>query len=163
MQEDESLSTLESDATLFNLTNTFEATGGLPAPLKAALMLNAGEVAYWKTSSVWSETRVHSHGYVGASVSLPTGIRHVRLRFGGYIPIKSEELTELSRGELYVTSERLLFNGDKRNTTIPLKRIVDGQIFLDALKVEKTTGQPDYFTMRATEARLILYLIGALK
>lgn len=163
LTEDEPLSMLDLDATTFRATNRLEATGSLPRPLKADLMLNSGEVAYWKTSSVWSETRVHSHGYVGASVSLPTGIKHVRLRFGGYTPIKSEELTELSRGKLYVTSERLLFNGDKRNTTIPLKKIVDGHIFSDALKVEKSTGQPDYFTMRATEAHFLLYLIGVLK
>jgi hypothetical protein len=163
MKEDESLKALELDALTFNTTKTLETNGRLPPPLKVELMLNTGEVAYWNTSSAWLETRVHSHGYVGASISLPSGIRHVRLRFGGYTPIRSEELTELSRGELYVTSGRLLFKGDSRNTTIPLKNIVDGHIFSDALRIEKSNGKPDYFTMRETQAHRILYLIGALK
>jgi hypothetical protein len=46
----------------------------------------------------------------------------VRFCFGGYTPIKSEEMTPLSGGLLYVTSKRLLFNGESRNTTITLKK-----------------------------------------
>jgi hypothetical protein len=78
-------------------------------------------------------------------VSVPSGIRGVRFRFGSYTPIKSEEMTPLSSGLLYVTSKRLLFNGDRRNTTINLTKIVDGHVYADSLRIEKSTGKPVCF------------------
>jgi hypothetical protein len=90
-------------------------------------------------------------------------LRGVHFRFGGYTPIKSEEMTPLSGGLLYVTSKRLLFNGQSRNTTITLKKIVDGHVYTDSLKIEKSTGKPDLFAMSSFEARYILGLVGKLK
>ena len=72
-------------------------------------------------------------------------------------------MTPLSNGILYVTSKRLLFNGESKNTTISLKKIVDGHIYSDCVKIEKSTGKPDFFSMDAVHARYILSLIGALK
>jgi hypothetical protein len=163
LREKDSLAILKTDALTFLPVNKIESTGYLPPPIKSDLMLNNEEVAYRATPSVWSQSRVHSYGYAGPSISLPTGIKHVRFRFGGYSPIKSEEITPLSSGTLYVTSARLLFNGDSKNTTVTLKKIVDGHIFADCLRVEKSTGKPDYFSMQPLEARCILALIGALK
>jgi hypothetical protein len=106
---------------------------------------------------------VHSHGYSGTSVSIPSGISGVRFRFGNYIPNRTEDITPLSSGTLYVTSARLLFNGELRNTTFTLKKIVNGTVYSDALGIEKSTGKPDYFTMPCQQARYILSLLGALK
>jgi hypothetical protein len=155
--------TLGGDANLFRSIYLMEANGTLPQPMQSDLMLEGKEVAYYAVSSVWSQTRVHSHGYSGTSVSLPTGIKGVRFRFGGYTPMKTEEITALSSGTLCITSARLLFNGESRNTTVTLKKIIDGHIFADALKVEKSTGKPDYFSMKPPQARFILSLVGALK
>lgn len=163
MQELSSVTMLETDALTFELAHRTESTGYLQPPIKTELLLNKNELVYNATDSVWAQTRVHTLGYAGPSISLPTGIKHVRFRFGGYAPIRSEELTELSRGALYVSSERLLFKGDSRNTTIPLKKIIDVQIFADALRVEKSAGKPDYFSMKPVEARYILALVGRLK
>lgn len=77
--------------------------------------------------------------------------------------MRSEELTALSNGMLYVTSKRLLFAGDARSTNIGFKKIIDGEVFSDAVKIEKTTGKPDFFMMDAARARFILSLIGVLK
>jgi hypothetical protein len=96
-------------------------------------------------------------------VSIPSGIKGVRFRFGGYTPIKSEEMTPLSTGLLHVTSKRLLFNGERRNTTINLTKIVDGHVYADALRIEKSTGKPDLFTMPPVQGRYILGLIGKLR
>jgi hypothetical protein len=126
-------------------------------------MLNGNEVAYFSIPTTWHQTRVTTKGYSGTSISLPTGIKGVRFRFGGYTPTKSEELKPLASGTLFVTSQRLLFNGDSRNTSVALKKIVDGHIFTDSVKVEKSTGKPNYFSMNAAEARYVLALIGALR
>jgi len=150
---------ITGDAALFRAIYLMESTGKPPAPIKPNLMLEPDEYAYHSVQSVWQQTRVHSHGYSGTSVSLPTGIKGVRFRFGGYTPIKTEDITALSNGVLYITSHRLLFNGDLRNTTINLKKIVDAHIFTDCLKLEKATGKPDYFTMNAVQSRYVLALI----
>jgi hypothetical protein len=114
-------------------------------------------------STTWHHTRVKTHGYAGSSVSIPTGIRGVRFRFGGYTPVRSEEMTPLASGELYVTSKRLLFNGDRRNTSMTLGKIVDCSVYTDAVRIEKSTGKPDLFSMGLGQARYITALIGALK
>jgi hypothetical protein len=155
--------TLEGNAEIFRAIYLMDSRDILPSAIGTDLMLNGDEAAYYAIQSVWSQTRVHSHGYSGTSVSVPSGIKGVRFRFGGYSPIKTEEITPLSSGTLYVTSLRLLFNGDSRNTTVALKKVVDAHIFADSLRVEKSTGKPDYFSMKPPQARYILALIGALK
>jgi hypothetical protein len=155
--------TLGGNADLFRATYLIETTGNLPPPIETDLMLDADERAFYSIPSVWHQTRVHSHGYSGTSVSLPTGIKGVRFRFGGYTPIKSEDITALSSGTLYLTSNRLLFNGGSRNTTVSLKKLIDGHIFSDCLKIEKSTGKSDYFSMNPAQARYILAMIGVLK
>lgn len=155
--------TLGGNADMFRAIYLLETKKSLPSPMPANLMLDADETAYYSIASTWQQTRVHSHGYSGTSVSMPTGIRGVRFRFGGYTPIRTEEMTALSTGTLYVTSQRLLFNGESRNTTISLKKIVDGHVYSDCVKIEKNTGKPDFFSMDAMHARYVLSLIGALK
>ena len=59
--------------------------------------------------------------------------------------------------------KKLGTNGDSRNTTISLQKIVDGHVFSDCVKVEKSTGKPDLFTMNAAQARFVLSLVGVLK
>jgi DNA-directed RNA polymerase subunit RPC12/RpoP len=173
---DEDLTEIEQLKKKYNVTLTLtgiadmcraiyllETKKSLPPPLLSQLMLDAGETAYYSIVSTWHQNRVHSHGYSGTSVSVPSGIRGVRFRFGGYTPIRTEEMTPLSAGTLYVTSARLLFNGQSRNTSISLKKIVDGHVFSDCVRVEKSTGKPDFFSMDAIHARYVLSLIGALK
>jgi hypothetical protein len=96
-------------------------------------------------------------------VSIPTGIKGVRFRFGGYSPITSVAITPLANGRLNVTSKRLLFSGGTRNTSVNLDKIVNCHIYSDALKIEKRTGKPDLFTMSPNSARYILALVSALK
>jgi hypothetical protein len=155
--------TLGGEGDLCRAIYLLEAKGTLPAPIRTDLMLNGDEVAYYSISTTWHQSRVHSRGYSGTSISVPTGIKGVRFRFGGYSPIRTDEVTPLASGVLYVTSERLLFNGDSRNTTITLKKIIDGHVYSDSVKIEKSTGKPDFFSMDAPRARYVLSLVGALK
>jgi hypothetical protein len=63
----------------------------------------------------------------------------------------------------FVTSKRLLFAGDARSTSIALKKIVDGHVYLDSVKIDKSSGKPDSFSMNAAQARFILSLVDVLK
>jgi len=154
---------LPDDYNVFRAIYQLEASGTLPNPIQTSLMLDANEAAYYSIPTTWYQTRVHSHGYSGTSVSIPSGIKGVSFRFGNYAPIKTEEATPLSGGTLYVTSTRLLFNGDLRSTTVAFKKIVNGTVYSDAIGIEKPTGKPDYFAMPCQHARYILSLITCLK
>jgi len=155
--------TLEGTADMFRRIYLIETKGEMPSEINSGLMLDTNEVVYYGVGSTWQQSRVRSNGYVGSSVSIASGIRGVRFRFGHYTPMRSEELTPLAAGTLWVTSKRLLFQGDRRNTKVEHKKVVDTEIFLDALKIEKATGKPDYFLMSPEKARYITALIGALK
>ena len=155
--------TLNSNAPLFRAIYLLESQHELPPPVSVAVLLDTNETCYYATPTTWHQSRVQTHGYSGTSVSLPSGIRGVRFRFGGYTPIRTEQMTPLAAGTLFVTSKRLLFNGDSRNTTISLKKIVDGHVFSDCVKIEKNTGKPDLFSMNAAQARFVLSLVSVLK
>ena len=155
--------TLKGNAPLFRAIYLLESKHELPPPIQVDLLLDPNETCYYTIPTTWHQSRVQSRGYSGTSVSLPTGIRGVRFRFGGYTPVRTEQMTPLAGGTLFVTSKRLLFSGDSRNTTIGLKKIVDGHVFSDCVKIEKSTGKPDLFSMNAAQARLVLSLIGVLK
>ena len=126
-------------------------------------MLDAGETAVFELQTSWNQTRVQRKGYAGASVSIPSGIKGVRFRFGNYQPITSQEITELDRGLLVVTNKRLFFKGNTRNTNVPYSEIIDATIFRYSLKIDKKTGKDDWFTMNTAEARYISSIVGFYK
>jgi hypothetical protein len=127
------------------------------------VMVDGGEYIYFGIETEWSQLRSRSKGYSGISMSIPTGIKGVRFRLGQLTPIRSEELAALARGTLYVTSKRLIFNGDRRNTTVTYRRILGTSVFSDAIEIEKITGRSDYFSMNAIYARYISAITRILK
>jgi len=154
---------LHGNASLFRAIYLLEIKRELPLPVDVGLMLDSTEVCYYSIPTTWHQSRVHTRGYSGTSVSIPSGIHGVRFRLGGYTPMRSEEMTPLSDGTLCVTSKRLLFSGQSRNTTITLKKIVGGHVFSDSVRIDKSTGKPDMFSMDAPHARYILSLIDVLR
>lgn len=137
---------MEGNAGLFRQVYLLEAKGQMPPAISADWMLDADERAYYCIASTWHQTRVRNHGYAGASFSVPTGMRGVRLRFGQYSPVRSEEVTPLASGTLWVTSKRLVFQGDTRNTKVDHKKIIDTHIYSDSsglikLLASRTTSQ----------------------
>ena len=155
--------TLKGNAPLFRAIYLLESKHELPPPVSVALFLDANETCYYTTPTTWHQSRVQTRGYSGTSISLPTGVRGVRFRFGGFTPVRAEQLMALSAGTLFVTSKRLLFNGESRNTSITFTKIVDGHVYLDSVRIEKGSGKPDLFSMNAAQARFVLSLVSVLK
>ena len=155
--------TLKGNASLFRAIYLLEAKHELPQPIRVDVFLEPNETCYFEIATTWHQSRVQTHGYAGASISVPTGIRGVRFRFGSYTPVRSERITPLASGTLFVTSIRLLFTGGARSTSIPLKKVVDGHVYLDSVKIDKSSGKPDSFSMNAAQARFILSLVDVLK
>jgi hypothetical protein len=154
---------LGSVADLCRQIYLLEVKGQLPPPIPNALTLPRSEYTYFCVASTWHQTRVHRRGYSGVSVSVPTGIKGVRFRFGGYEPNRTEEITPLADGTLWVTGKRLFFQGNTRNTKLNYAKIVDTQVFRDCLKVEKDTGKADFFTMSLEQSRLVAAYVSALR
>jgi hypothetical protein len=155
--------TLSKSAPLLRAIYLLESKHELPPPIQVDLFLYPTETCYYTIPTTWHQSRVQTRGYSGTSVSLPAGIRGVRFRFGGYTPVRTEQMTPLAAGTLFVTSKRLLFSGESRNTTITLTKIVDGHVYSDCVRIEKSSGKPDLFSMNAAQARFVLSLIGVLK
>jgi len=137
-------------------------TRRLPAPIQIGLLLSDSEMAYHAVRTTWHQTRVNNYSFAGPSISIPI-IKGVRYRIASYDVVRSEGMTPLSSGVLYVTSKRLLFAGESRNTAVILSRIINLQIFKDALKVDKSTGKSDLFSMEAEQASYITALIGVIR
>jgi hypothetical protein len=125
-------------------------------------MLNDSEEVYHRVSTTWHQTRVNNYTFAGPSISIPI-IKGVRYRIASYDFARREAITPLSSGILYITSKRLLFAGESRNTSINLSRIVNLQIYKGALEVQKNTGKPDLFSMEAAQASYITTMIGVIR
>ena len=83
--------TLSGTAPLFRAIYLLESKHELPPPVQVDLFLDPNETCYYTTPTSWHQSRVQARGYSGTSVSLPTGIKGVRFRFGGYTPPRSEQ------------------------------------------------------------------------
>jgi len=127
------------------------------------VILDSSELLYLTRPTQWHQLRSNSKGYGSASISMPTGLRGVRFRVGESVPIRSEEITLLATGNLFVTSKRLLFSGDRRSTNITYTRIIGTSIYSDSVEVKKSTGKSDYFSMNPLEARYLSAIITYLK
>lgn len=134
----------------------------LPSPIKTNLSLRDAEVVYYNSSTVWHQPRVTNYTFAGPSLSIPI-IKGLRYRIASYNVARSESMSPLSAGVLYVTSHRLLFVGQTRNTSINYSKVVEFQLFRDALKILKDSGKPDLFIMAAEIAAYIVCMIGILK
>jgi hypothetical protein len=128
--------TLAGNFVLFRSVFLVEVKRLLPEPIATDLMLNDGERAYYSVRTSW-------HQVTPRSVSADT--------------------RPLADGVLYTTSERLLFSSLAKNAAINLKKIVNCHCYSDFLKVDKSSGKSDLFTMSAAEARYIIALVRALK
>lgn len=156
--------TLDDTMKAFREIYRVEVKGELPATLlNAPFLTEPGESVYFQMPTTWAQLRVQRKGYAGTSVSIPTGIRGIRFRFGDVRPITTEKLTPLATGTLFVTNRRLFFDGDKRNTSTKLGRITDLELFRDALEVDKSTGRSDVYLMDALRARFISGIVRGLR
>ncbi len=70
-------------------------------------------------------------------------------------------MVQLDSGTLYITNNRLLFDGQKKNTVINLSKILSFTLFSDGLKVEKDSGRDQYF-LGAGDLELVAAVLDAL-
>ena len=149
---------------VFRWIYLMEVKGQTPPPIvNDEIHLEDGESIYMAMNSTWAQPRSKATSYSGVSISVPTGIRGVRLRFGKMQANRVEEITELDSGRLYISNKSIYFQGANRNTGISISSILDTTVHTDSIRVDKKRGRADYFGMSLMNSRYIQALIGVLK
>lgn len=116
----------------------------IPAPI----LLQRSEQCFAQFPSRLHEKRSVTKrvGYSGPSGSIRI-MKGLRWRYG-YVNVHrvtTEELRQIDTGTLYVTNKRLLFNGQSKNVSVPLKKVIQFTLYRDGVQIEKDTGRDQYF------------------
>lgn len=101
----------------------------------------AGRAGHHQIKTV---TKRINYGGVSASFKIMKGVRY-RTGSMAVQRVTSDVMTQLDTGNLYITSSRLLFDGEKKNTAIPFGKVTTFTVYKDGLKIEKDTGSDQYF------------------
>ncbi len=93
-----------------------------------------------------SRTETRRIRYAGPTASIRV-MKGVRFRLGDLAVRKVTEdvLKHLDSGILYLTTKRLLFDGEKKSASIPLNRIMNFSCYDDALVIEKDSGRDQVY------------------
>lgn len=120
--------------------------------------LQSGERCAYQFFARLYETRTVTRRiqYAGPTASIRI-IKGVRFRLGDLAVnrVTKDVLKELDFGILYLTTKRLLFDGERKSTSIPLKRIINFQCYDDALVIEKDGGKDQVFKFTDQDPRMI--------
>ncbi len=127
--------------------------GHLPVVI-APILLRRNEACHFSAVATHQQiksvtTRINYDGPT-ASIKLMKGV-HWRMGSIGVHRMSQDVMTVIDTGTLYVTSSRLLFDGGKKNSSIPLAKITNFVAFKDGLQIEKDSG-PDqcFFSVKPT-------------
>lgn len=136
--------------------------GDIPE-VPVAIQLQRGETCHFVAHATWNESRrtTETVDYnQGVSFRIARGVYY---RVGATQPqrVTSKGLTEIDRGTLYLTNRRVLFDGERRNSTIPLSNLISFQVYADGLQLEKSTGRSHYLLF-GTEVELAAVTLGRL-
>jgi Chloroplast envelope transporter len=142
--------------------------GDLPQS-NAPIQLRKGEVCHLESTAGHSEfrsvTRSIRYGGPVARVRIMKGL-YYRVGQVNVQRIAEDVLTQIDVGSLYLTNKRLIFNGSKKNTTIPLAKIINFEVYADGLKIEKETGKDQFFQLGGGQKQMEIWgatLRGALR
>lgn len=108
------------DRRLQNEERLAEMTSGRFRAVRVPINLGRGENCLVETPSTWQESRSTRHG---------------------------SELAIVDTGTLYVTTERILFNGRAKTTALKYQNILDIEYFIDGFQCKKATGKSPFFAI----------------
>jgi hypothetical protein len=116
--------------------------------IQANILLQRGEKCYaqfpCRLHEKRSVTKAVRYSGPGGRVRIMKGLSW---RFG-YVNVSrvtSEELRQIDSGTLYITSKRLLFDGQSKNVSVAFKKIIHFTLYKDGIQIEKDSGRDPYF------------------
>lgn len=129
-------------AFLYNLeTCPFEQ---IPATWSSSVFLQNGEIDYFSLPGTLLEERVVSRQMVGGSHGVSIRLmRGVSYRVGqsrGRMESTSG-IVPISTGEFAITSQRLVFSGDRKSVNAPYSKLQNLEMFSDGLRFSLTNRQ----------------------
>ena len=113
--------------------------GELPSIRPSSAILKAGETAYVEASAMLMEAK--SAGVVGGSRGVSVHVaKGLTLRAGAFKGHKVEHIVVAARGHFVITSQRLIFAGDRKSFAVSFDKLInvtrysDGFTFNDGSK-----------------------------
>ncbi len=156
--DDATLALLERFRLFWRIENG--ETPDVNVPIK----LKRGEVCHFFTPMEHFEertvTRRVRYGGPAASIRIAKGI-YWRMGDIGVSRVTENVLAPLGQGTLYLTSSRLLFDGDRKSTSIPLSKVINFQLYTDGVKIEKDSGKDQVFTATTWDPELFGLLLSS--
>jgi hypothetical protein len=136
-----------------------------PPSVASPLELKRGEQALLSMPATLSRIQTRTH-YVGGSqgFSFPIGHTGIRYRVGSFHghPVSQQLLTQIDRGSVVVTSQRIAFVGSLKSLVVPLPKVVHIEVYNDGLAVfHEGRENADYFLCGAPK-QLLFYVNWAL-
>ena len=131
--------------------------GQLPL-LEVPVNLQRGELCHWQGAG-----RLHEYRSVTTAVGYSGPTARIRLARGlswrvGQLSVNRvtrDVLKELDAGTLYITSKRLLFDGSRKSTALPLRRILNFTVYQDGVQIEKDSGKDQFFMLNSFDGELL--------
>jgi hypothetical protein len=106
-------------------------------PITTVVLLRKGEKAYLEGNTTLLETRAiryHTRGGMGFRV-----MKGVYVGGASGTSESKDEWRVIDKGILTLTNERLIFDGDKEDRVIPLKKIISVKTSLDSIEISAET------------------------
>jgi len=123
---------------------------GVLPEVESSIFLRKNETAHFQTQCELHEERTKKEyvgGYSGFSFRVAKG---VSWRVGGFKgrPVEKQVLTRIDSGVLVVTNKRLVFSGDRKSFSVPYRKLIDLEVFKDAIKLNREgKSRREYFMM----------------
>jgi hypothetical protein len=96
----------------------------------------------WRENRKVATGNVAGHGITGR-IKIAKGI-YYRYGAGKVVRESVDVLTTIDNGDLYITNQRLIYQGDKGNKTIPFKKILKLIPMHSGIKIDKDAGKDVY-------------------
>ena len=143
--------------TMHTQRKLYELSRGVITPITlAGVQLKGGELAYWSEPVGLYEEKVIRRETVGGSRGISFRIaRGVSYRFGSSrghsVPVTAT--IEVARGDLIITSHRIIFKGDRKTMTIALDDVIGVDPYTNAVMIHaEQLKQPAQFRYHNSES-----------
>jgi hypothetical protein len=132
--------------------------GDLPV-LPVEIRLQMGEICHYQAPAQWWEMRIAGEEAAKPGIRIAKGVRF-RLEIPMPSVRRSEKLTQVDSGALYITNKRLLFTGESNNRTIRLNQLPGFEVFAEAIVIDKDRGRRPYLFLQG-DIELAAVVLGA--
>lgn len=116
--------------------------------ISSKIILQKGENCHFCATIDWLEqrraTRRINYGGPTLRIKIAKGL-YWRAGSLGVQRITEDVWQVIDSGDLYLTNKRIIFMGSRGNKTIPLKKVLDFNVFSNGIDIQKESGKSPFF------------------